>query len=252
MGPAAISAQPQLEQMLGNEPDLTLYFAFDLLRGFGLQASNSAPIVACFFSATNETVRYRALGTFSAIIPPKSPDAARLIEAIEQRHIRAAQGLPVLFRLQIDFAKLLPVLGDELCSRGNLHSDALATCQQLRLQRKVLVPRFADAMKDPDPRFRAELLQEIRKDLIGDATSALDGVIAALNDPFSYVRAEAVKTLVEIHPRGEQLEALRQLLLSKQNDENEYVAETIQSSLKMLDLIMEERSGNADPVLRGN
>jgi HEAT repeat protein len=235
MGLAAISAQPLLEQML-TRSDITLgYQPFYLLRSFGLKASNSIPVVAGLFASTNERIRSCALFAFAGITPRRSSQTTLLIQAIEQGHIRAAQGVPILFQLEVDFTRLLPKLGDELCMPGRAHSDALATCKRLRLHRKVLVPRFAEAMKDPDPRYRSELLQELRKDLSGDATPALDAVLKAMNDPFDYVRAEAAKTLAALKPRGDKLRAAIEILHSKKNEENKYVAEIVQGALNSLE-----------------
>lgn len=234
MGSDAVSAVPFLEQMIIDHEFSDRFEPFHLLRGFGLKSSNSAPVVGRFMFSTNHSIRDLAVDTLAEIIPPKSPHAALLVQAVEQGHVRAAKGLPILAKLDVDFTSLIPKLGDELCSPGYLHSAALATYKVLNLEREVLLPRFADAMKDLDPRFRAQLLKDLSA-LGEDANPALDTVIAAMNDPFYYVRAEAAKTLVALSPRGDQARAALEILHSKKDDENSYVAETVQSALKRLE-----------------
>jgi hypothetical protein len=199
-----------------------------------LKASNSAPVVARFMFSTNRSVSNLAVETFAEITPPKSPHAALLVQAIEQGNVLAAKGVPILARLETDFTSLLPKLGDELCSPGYVHSVALATYKQLNLEREVLLPRFADAMKDLDPRFRAQLLKDLSS-LGEDGIPALATVIAAMDDPFYYVRAEAAKTIVALSPRGDQARAALQILQSRKDDENDYAAETIQTALETLE-----------------
>ena len=234
MGPDAVSAVPLLEQMLVDHQFSDRFEPFHLLRGLGLKASRSAPVVGRFMFLTNNLTRDLALDTFAEITPPKSPHTALLVQAVEQGHVRAARGLPILAKLEVDFTSLIPKLGDELCTPGYVHSAALATYKLMNLEREVLLPRFADAMKDLDPRFRAQLLKDLSA-LGGDANPAMETVIAALNDPFYYVRAEAAKTLVALSPRDEQARAALQILQSKKDDENPYVAETVQSALKRLE-----------------
>jgi hypothetical protein len=233
MGSGAISAQPLLEEML-SRPDLQQHYEpFHLLRSFGLEASNSAPVIARLFSHTNRHIRSYALSTFAAITPPGSPNTKLLLEAVRQGHIRAAEGLPILFfPFQLDLTELLPKLGDELCMTGHFHSDALATCRKLRLQAKVLVPRFAEAMQDPDPGYRAELLKELRKDLIPNAPSALDTVIASLNDPDATVRSEAARTLVALNPGAEKLRGVLSVIRARKLERHEYLIQTIESALQ--------------------
>lgn len=234
MGSDAVSAVPLLEQMIVDLEFSGRFEPFLLLRGLGWKSSNSAPIVGRFMFSTNNSIRDNAVDTFAEITPPKSPHAALLVQAVEQGHVRAAKGLPILARLQIDFTSLIPKLGDELCSPGYSHSAALATYKDLNLEREVLLPRFGEAMKDLDPRFRAQLLKDLSS-LGAEATPALDAVIAAMNDPFYYVRAEAARTLVALNPRGDQARAALQILHSKKDDENDYVAETVQNALKRLE-----------------
>ena len=66
------------------------------------------------------------------------------------------------------------------------------------------------------------------------AALTADPVLAALHDPFYYVRAEAVKTLAAMKPSGEKSRIVLQALEAKKNDENEYVTETVQSAITAL------------------
>ena len=228
-------AQPTLEQILSRPGPTGAYLDYEILELFermGEKASNSSPVVARCFASTNQSVDHAALRAFAAITPKGSPDSKLLREALAAGEVRASDALRFFEKWDLPMEEFFPHLGRELCStNGMIHNDALATIKYLKLHHQVLMPSFATAMSDPDPRVRAQWLQALRT--LGNAGSrAIPAVLASLDDEFSYVRVEAVQTLhalePDLHARPEAMTKLKSML----SDPSEHVVETDREALK--------------------
>lgn len=165
-------------------------------------------------------------------LPKGSPHGRLFRDAVAVGDVRAARALPSFEKWDLPILEFLPTLGEELYStNGAIHTEALHTIKRLKVHEQVLVPYFGRAMTDPDPRFRAELLKELRS--MGTAAAeAVPAVLLALDDAYSYVRVEAVKTLLGVQPEAQkdpEVVAKLRLMLS---DPNEHVVEMVQSVLE--------------------
>lgn len=231
----SIFAQPTLEQILLRPAPTGAFLDYEILelfRRMGEKASNSSPVVARCFGSTNQLVDHAALRAFAAITPKNSPESKLIREAVAAGEVRAADALRFFKKWDLSIDEFFPQLGQELCStNGMIHEGALATIKHLKVQEQVLLPRFAAAMKNPDPRARGQLLKELR--VLGKAgRSAVPAVLASLDDEYSYVRAEGVRTLQEIeadlHANAEAVTKLKSML----SDPSEHVVETVRAALE--------------------
>jgi hypothetical protein len=234
MARRGIFAQRELEQILLRPGPLGGYLDFQVYQLFeqmGEKASNSSPVIARAFASTNGTYHPSALQAFVAITPVDSPHATLLRDAVAGGTIRAAIALPHFAKWRLPLEPFLSSLGEELCStNGAIHGEAMSTVKRIHLHQQVLLPYFPKAINDPDPRFRADLLKELRI-LRTNATPATRQVLLTLDDSYSYVRVEAIKTLHAIHPKlADQPEVLAKLK-SKLTDPNEHVRETAHAAL---------------------
>jgi hypothetical protein len=234
MARKGIFDQPQLEKILLRPGPLGGYLDYQVLRLFertGEKASNSAPVIARCFTSTNSGILASGLMAFVAITPSNSPHATLLRDALSAGNLRAASALPHFPKWSIPIEPFLPTLGEELCSTNSAtHAEAMFALKRLKLHQQVLLPYFSKAITDPDPRFRAELLKELRT-LGPTAADATPHVLAALDDTYSYVRAEAIQTLHAIHPSLRSNSELFPILKSKLDDPVEYVRDTAQKAL---------------------
>lgn len=234
MAKRGIFAQRQLEQILLRPGPLGGFIDYQVYRLFeqmGEKASNSSPVIARAFASTNDAYGSSALQAFVAITPPHSPHARLLRDAVAAGNLRAATALPHFPKWRLPIEPFFATLGEELCStNGVIHGEAISTIKRLNLHRDVLLPYFARAIQDPDPRFRAALLKELRV-LGDDATRAAPQVLSAVDDTYSYVRVEAIKTLhAAYHNLFDHPEAVAKLKL-KLTDSNEHVRESAVSAL---------------------
>jgi hypothetical protein len=228
-------AQAELEQIISRPGPLGGSVDYQVLRQFekiGEKASNSAPIIARFFNSTNTGTQLTGLGAFVAVTPSNSPHATLLREALATEKIRAAHALPHFHKWNFSIEPFLPRLGEELCStNSNIHSDAFMTIKRLNLQSEVILPYFARAITDPDRRYRAQLLKELRA--IGPpAAETIPHILQYLDDDYSFVRVEAIKTLQALQPDLHRDPELLAKIKSKLSDPVPHVAETAQATLQ--------------------
>jgi hypothetical protein len=224
------AAHQRLEQILEANTNGS-YYALELIRKLGPSASNSVPAVARCLS-TNGAVGLVALSAFAEITPVRSPHLELLREAIRLRQVHAGRALPVLKNLEGRYDDLLPFLGEELCAtNASVNTTALRTCGEMGVDREVLLPQFASAMKHPDSRYRALLLQRVRKlEVLG--TKVFATAEAALDDEFYYVRAEAARTLGAM---GALAQSALPRLKARESDSNAEVAEAAANARKTIE-----------------